>query len=227
MLCLLPASHSDYKVEHTILSYQLIPEEIGEELPILRSIKTVTTVVYWSDGTSLVGTLNVIIYIVPFDGFNFNQVVKVVRKFMWEKFLVFDNLAIMVTCMGTGAKAGRQSGIVFRAFSIIIWLESTIITINTKLPGGNLSPFSKGVFILIFPWTACSIAFISLKYCLIQMLGIISACVWECSQQQQCSLFHEYILQDRHPFSVYPVTLLISLSGFGSINHFYVLRLIR
>jgi hypothetical protein len=93
--------------------------------------------------------------------------------------LTSDNLAIMVTCMGTSAKAGRQSGIVFRAFSIIIWLESAIITIHTKLPGGNFSPFSKGVFIRISPWTACSIAFIFLKHCLIQMLGIIGASVWE------------------------------------------------
>jgi hypothetical protein len=75
----------------TILSYQLIPEEIGEELPILRSIKTVTIVVYWSDGTSLVGTLDVIVYIVLFGGFHFNSSCPCCKEVhVGEIFLMFD-----------------------------------------------------------------------------------------------------------------------------------------
>jgi len=125
---------------------------------------------------------------------------------LWGPFLLCFALALLLTIMST-ANSSEDSGIVFSAIFIIVWLGAGVVTINTKLLGGK-SSFFQSVCVLGYCLTPLVVStLIILFWRNIWFVIAVVAVGFAWSTWASVGFLAEFIKPERKIIAIYPVFL--------------------
>lgn len=117
-------------------------------------------------------------------------------------------LCIILAMILGGSAGDKQSGIVFAAVFILVWLGSAVVTLNAKFLGAKLSFFQIVCCLGYSIAPICVIALILLavgKYWIAKMILCILAFVW--SSSASFRFFKGTVKPERLALVVYPLGL--------------------
>ncbi|KAL0486852.1 yipf6 [Acrasis kona] len=143
--------------------------------------------------------LKVRIVLVPF-GNNLNAL----RDWdLWGPLLMCLTLALVLGA----AKSTVDSAAMFAGVFVVVWIGSSIVTLNGQLLGGTLS-FFMSLCVLgycVFPLVVCSIIFYWLNTWYLRLMLVVPACGWSCFAST--AFLSGSVPQDRKALSMFPIGL--------------------
>ncbi len=122
---------------------------------------------------------------------------------LWGPLLLCCILAMILG----GAASSDQSGVVFSAVFVLIWLGSALVTINAKFLGGNVS-FFQTVCVMgycIAPMVAASIIAVIFSNFFVSLILAFGAWIW--ATYAALRFFRGTVKKEREALVVFPVGL--------------------
>jgi len=129
---------------------------------------------------------------------------------LWGPFILCFILALILSFSANGVTTGgldSESGLVFSAVFVIVWVGAGVVTINTKLLGGK-SSFFQSVCVLgycVAPLVVSAIVVFFWKK--IYFVIPVVAVGWAWSTWASLGFLAEFIKPERKVIAIYPIFL--------------------